>query len=95
MTSNTPTHIDIGGIALPREELAQVLPDIERFERHLPDALAVDRDMQASEGAVPDYVREWPQARIDAVVRTLKEVGSLREQTSEQMKTSGAGHGRH
>tara|TARA_B100002049_G_scaffold231018_1_gene208439 strand:- start:418 stop:705 length:288 start_codon:yes stop_codon:yes gene_type:complete len=95
MTSNTPTHIDIGGIALPREELAQVLPDIERFERHLADALAVDRDMQASEGAVPDYVREWPQARIDAVVRTLKEVGSLREQTSEQMKTSGAGHSRH
>ncbi|MES1949083.1 hypothetical protein C84B14_17128 [Salinisphaera sp. C84B14] len=95
MNSTTPTHIDIGGIALPREELAQVLPDIERFEQHLPDALAVDRDMKASGGAVPDYVRQWPQARIDAVVRTLKEVGSLREQASEQMQSAGAGRSRH
>lgn len=75
-----PTHIDIGGIALPREELARVLPDMARFEENLPDALAVDADMKRNEGVIPDYVRAWPQPRIADVIATLKEVGSLREQ---------------
>lgn len=80
------THIDIGGVALPRQELAEVLPDIERFETHLPDALAVDKQMREGDGSIPDYVSTWPQARVAAVVATLKELGSLREQAGEQIK---------
>lgn len=75
-----PTHIDIGGIALPREELARVLPDIARFERHLPDALAIDTEMKQGDGSIPVRVGNWPQERIAGVVATLKELGSLREQ---------------
>lgn len=78
--------MDIGGVALPRVELARVLPDFERFERHLADALKLDEQMHREGGAIPAYVREWSQARIEAVVATLKEVGSLREQTSEQLR---------
>ena len=80
------THIDIGGVALPRDELVEVLPDIARFEQHLPDALAVDKAMCEGDGSIPDYVRAWPQPRIEAVVTTLKEIGSLREQAGEQIK---------
>ena len=87
------THIDIGGVALPRATLAEVLPDIARFEQHLPDALAVDADMKAGDGSIPDYVSEWPQARIEAVVATLKELGSLREQASAELG-QGADHKR-
>lgn len=88
------THIDIGGIALPRKTLAEVLPDLDRFERHLPDALAVDADMKAGDGSIPDYVAQWPQPRIEAVVATLKELGSLREQASAQLGKGGEGAGR-
>jgi hypothetical protein len=83
-----PSHVDIGGVALPREALANVLPDIERFERHLADALQVDRDMKAGDGSIPPYVSDWSQERINAVVATLKEVGSLREQAGEQIQSS-------
>ena len=78
------SHIDIGGVALPRRELAAVLPDIERFEAHLTDALAVDSHMRNGDGSVPSYVRKWPEARLANVIATLKELGSLREQLSQQ-----------
>lgn len=81
-----PTHIDIGGVALPREELARVLPDIERFERHLPDSLAVDAEMKQGDGSIPARVRDWPQERIAGVVATLKELGSLREQADSSLQ---------
>jgi len=81
-----PTHIDIGGMALPREELARVLPDIERFERHLPDALAIDTEMKQGDGSIPARVRDWPQEHIVGVVATLKELGSLREQAGESLQ---------
>ena len=81
------SHIDIGGVALPRKELAQVLPDMARFEAHLPDALAVDTQMREGDGSIPAYVQNWPQERVAAVVATLKELGSLREQASEQIKS--------
>lgn len=80
-----PTHIDIGGMALSRAELAEVLPDIERFEQHLTDALAVDSYMKNGDGSIPGYAQQWPQERIAAVVATLNEIGSLREQLGEQM----------
>ena len=81
------SHLDIGGVALPREELSQVLPDMARFERHLPDALAIDKQMREGDGSIPSYVQDWPQDRIAAVVATLKEVGSLREQAGEQINS--------
>ncbi|RJS95211.1 hypothetical protein [Salinisphaera sp. Q1T1-3] len=73
-------HIDIGGAAIPRDELAKVLPDIERFEANLTDALAVDSHMKQGDGAVPDFVRQWSEERLADVIVTLKELGSLREQ---------------
>ncbi|MES1930129.1 hypothetical protein SADO_12778 [Salinisphaera dokdonensis CL-ES53] len=81
------SHLDIGGVALPREELSQVLPDMARFEQHLPDALAIDTQMREGDGSIPAYVQDWPQERVAAVVATLKELGSLREQASEQIKS--------
>jgi hypothetical protein len=78
-----PTHIDIGGLALPRRELVEVLPDIDRFERCLTDALAVDIDMKQSSGAIPDYIGQWSKGYTEAVIRTLKEISSLRQQASE------------
>lgn len=88
-SGDTPTHIDIGGMALPRGELVEVLPDIERFEAHLTDAIAVDSYMKNGDGSIPDYVRQWSQERIAAVVATLNEIGSLREQLIEQMGRQG------
>lgn len=84
--TSATTHLDIGGVALPRSALADVLPDMARFERYLADALAVDADMKRGDGSIPDYVREWPQERIEGVVATLKEVGSLREQAQAQVR---------
>ncbi|MES1937171.1 hypothetical protein [Salinisphaera hydrothermalis] len=78
------SHIDIGGVALPREQLASVLPDIERFEAHLTDALAVDSHMSNGDGSVPSYVQKWSEERLAHVVATLKELGSLREQLGQQ-----------
>lgn len=86
-SDNQPTHIDIGGMALPREELVEVLPDIERFEAHLTDAIAVDSHMKNGDGSVPEYVQKWPQERIAAVIATLNEIGSLREQLMQQVKS--------
>lgn len=80
----SPEHIDIGGVALPRRELAEVLPDIDRFEAHLTDALAVDSHMSNGDGNLPSYVQQWSEERIANVVATLKEVGSLREQLGQQ-----------
>lgn len=87
------SHIDIGGLALPRSELAAVLPDIERFEAHLTDALAVDSHMSHGDGSVPSYVQKWPEERLANVVATLKELGSLREQLTQQ--NIGPGKGTH
>lgn len=78
------SHIDIGGLALPRSELAAVLPDIERFEAHLTDALAVDSHMSNGDGSVPSYVQKWPEERLANVIATLKELGSLRDQLGQQ-----------
>lgn len=78
------SHIDIGGVALPRDELASVLPDIERFEARLTDALAVDSHMSNGDGSVPSYVQKWSEERLANVVATLKELGSLREQLAQQ-----------
>ncbi len=78
------SHIDIGGVALPRSELAAVLPDMERFETHLTDALAVDSHMSNGDGSVPSYARKWPEERLANVIATLKELGSLREQLGQQ-----------
>lgn len=79
-----PSHIDIGGLALPRSELAEVLPDIDRFEKYLTDALAVDSYMTNGDGSVPSYVQKWPEERLSGVIATLKEIGSLREQLGQQ-----------
>lgn len=79
-----PSHIDIGGVALSRSELAEVLPDIRRFEAHLTDALAVDSYMSHGDGGIPSYARKWSENRLTNVVATLKELGSLREQLSQQ-----------
>lgn len=84
-SSRTPSsHIDIGGVALPRSELADVLPDIERFETHLTDALAVDSYLRNGDGSIPSYAQKWPEERLANVIATLKEIGSLREQLAEQ-----------
>lgn len=69
---------------MPRSELANVLPDIERFEAHLTDALAVDSHMSNGDGSVPSYVQKWSEERLANVIATLKELGSLREQLAQQ-----------
>ncbi|ROO24396.1 hypothetical protein [Salinisphaera japonica] len=79
--SNIPAdHVDIGGAAVPRVELAKVLPDIVRFEANLTDALAVESHMKQGDGVVPDFVTQWPEDRLAEVITTLKELGSIREQ---------------
>lgn len=83
-------HIDIGGATLPRKELARVLPDIERFEASLTDALAVDSHLKNGDGSVPEYVKQWPEERLADVIITLKEIGSLREQLIRQTDDSDA-----
>lgn len=75
-------------MALPRAELGEVLPDMARFEAHLTDALAVDSHMKNGDGSIPGYARQWSQERIAAVIATLNELGSLREQLTEQMNQS-------
>ncbi|WP_423824072.1 hypothetical protein V5738_08905 [Salinisphaera sp. SPP-AMP-43] len=82
--SGPTSHIDIGGVALPRSELVKVLPDIERFEANLTDALAVDSYMSNGDGSIPSYVQKWSEQRLADVVTTLKELGSLREQLGQQ-----------
>lgn len=88
--SDTPTNngddaVDIGGLSIKRSALVEVLPDLERFERHRADALAIDAAMSANDGSVPEYVNEWPQERIEAVVATLKELGNLRAEVQKQI----------
>lgn len=80
--------VDIGGISVKRSVLQEILPDVERFERHRDDALAIDAAMSGNEGTVPEYVNEWPHDRIEGVVTTLKELGSLREEAQRQIKAN-------
>ncbi|GEM_PF-1657497 len=83
--NNTDDAVDIGGLSVKRSALAEVLPDLERFERHRADALAIDAAMSANDGSVPEYVQEWPQERIEAVILTLKELGNLRAEVQRQI----------
>lgn len=83
--NNADDAVDIGGLFVKRSVLAEVLPDLERFERHRADALAIDAAMSANDGSVPEYVQEWPQERIEAVVSTLKELGNLRAEVQKQI----------
>lgn len=84
------SKIDIGGIAIPREELAAVLPDLERFDVCLTDALAIDFYMRDHDGKIPGYVQNWSSKYLSHVIETLKEIGSLREQLSETAIKSNA-----
>lgn len=77
------SKIDIGGIAIPREELVAVLPDLARFETCLTDALAIDFYMKGHDGNTPGYVQNWSDKYLSQVIETLKEIGSLREQLSK------------
>ena len=92
--SNTPAdHVDIGGAAVPRAELAKVLPDIVRFEANLTDALAVESHMKHGDGVVPEFVTKWSEERLAEVITTLKELGSIREQLmrADRPKTGSGG----
>ncbi|NNC22858.1 hypothetical protein HKX42_03245 [Salinisphaera sp. USBA-960] len=80
--------VDIGGLSIKRSVITEVLPEPERFERHRAEALAVDEAMSKNNGDIPAYVNEWPQERIEAVVATLKELGSLRSEAQRQLKES-------
>lgn len=84
VSSSGDDAVDIGGLSVKRSALADVLPDLERFECHRADALAIDAAMSANDGKVPDYVQEWPQDRIEAVIVTLKELGKLRAEVQKQ-----------
>lgn len=79
--------VDIGGLWIKRASLAEILPDLARFERHRADALALDTEMSENNGAIPDYINDWPAERIEAVVATLKELGSLRAEAQRQLET--------
>lgn len=63
--------------------MVEILPDFNRFEACLTDALAVDAYMSNHDGHIPDYVQEWSEKHLARVISTLKEIGSLREQISQ------------
>lgn len=79
-------YIDIGGLAVPRAKLAEVLPDIERFERNLSLALATDAYMTEHNGYVPDSFLSLDDNRRREVAETLHEVGMLHKSAADELK---------
>lgn len=70
-------YVDIGGCAFPRAALAEVLPDINRFERWLDAAVKADDYMTLHPGQIPPFMRQLSAAEWEAVVTTMRELGEL------------------
>lgn len=74
------TMLDLDGLVMSRSELDLILPDLERFECSLSDAVQVNRDMRASDGVPPAYTDEWSEQRRYHCVLTMQEIGLLKMQ---------------
>jgi hypothetical protein len=76
--------INIGTMAIPRAQLARVLPDIDRFERCLPLALKVDEYMTEHQGAIPPWL---DRTQRDDVAETLREIGRLELDAADELES--------
>lgn len=81
--------IKVGGLAVPRAEVAKVLPDIERFERCLADAEMVNAYM-TDHGKPPAVLSGWSDAYIDDIQVTMREVGAIEGQAAEHLRAERA-----
>ncbi len=68
--------LDLGTMAIPRSELARVLPDIDRFESYLELTLRVDKYMGENSGAIPPWLRP---SQADGVMATMRDLAALDE----------------
>ncbi len=80
---STPGYIDIGGRTIERADLAECLPDIERFERCLEMAKRADAYMREHDGAVPPFMRALEQPQLSDVSATMGELASLRRAAAD------------
>ena len=83
-------YMDLDGLAVPRAKLAQVLPDINRFERCLPDALTLSQYMTDNSGDMPAYVTRWPNSYLNDVAATLKELAGIEKQAAKTLHMEAA-----
>jgi hypothetical protein len=77
-------YLDVGGLLLPRAQLAETLPDMRRFERCLTDAQMVSAHM-TEHGEPPDAFFGWSEAHMTDVSDTMREVGALLEQAVRRL----------
>lgn len=75
--SRTAEFVEVGGLSMPRAQLAAVVADVKRFERCCGDARRLNRDMDANAGGVPDYARGWTLAHFNDVLATIQELAAL------------------
>lgn len=83
--------IDLDGLIMRRAELAGILPDLERFETYLSDAIECNRAMRANGGRPPAYTDDWTDEHRYRVVLTMQECGVLKMR-AEAQATTGRGH---
>ena len=82
---NLPGYHDLNGLVIARSEIARLVPNFDRFERRLPDALMVNQEMRTNGGQIPDVVAHWSESRLYEVVVTLSEVGVLKRYAAMQI----------
>lgn len=83
-------YIELNGMAIPRAYLVKVLPDIERFERCLDDALRVSRQMDENEGRVPDCMKSWTGPYVRDIAATVGELGEIYASAAELCRADAA-----
>jgi hypothetical protein len=82
----TGAFINLGTLAIARQKLAKMLPDIERFERCLPTALYISEH----DGAWPPG---WHPtgAECTDMVDTLRELATIELDVADELETERAG----
>lgn len=75
-------HIEIENYVLPREDLAKILPDMNRFERCLDDARML-RDRQRDDERLPECADAWSDDHLADVTQTMHEYALVLDRIRE------------
>ena len=69
--------IALDGVAIPRSEVAKIVPDMDRFEAWCEVAEATREWMDANPGQVPANMDRMDDDDCDALISTMEELGNV------------------